>query len=85
MRFCIPNEKLGWKERDANQIKDFHDVLSRCGLVDLGFMGQKFTWCNGRHGEQRMLPNKAWFQLFPEAKVFHILMSARIIFGWPCP
>ena len=78
-----PDEKLGWRERDANQIRDFRDVLSRCGLVDLGFVGQKFTWCNGRHGEQRtllrldrMVANEAWLQLFPEAKVFHISMSA---------
>ena len=38
-----PNEKLGWRERDANQIRSFRDVLNRCGLVDLGFVGQKYT------------------------------------------
>ena len=78
-----PNGKLGWRERDANQIRNFRDVLSRCGLVDLGFVGQKYTWCNGRHGEHRtllrldrMVANEAWIQLFPEAKVFHNSMSA---------
>ena len=27
--------------------------LGRCGLIDLGYFGQKYTWCNGRYGEQR--------------------------------
>ena len=34
-----PDEKTGWKERDANQIKEFREVLSKCGLFDLGFVG----------------------------------------------
>ena len=62
-----PNGKLGWRERDANQIRNFRDVFSRCGLVDLGFVGKKFTLCNGQHGEQRtllhldsMVANEAW-------------------------
>lgn len=33
------NEKLGWKERDANQIREFRENLSKCGLVHLGFVG----------------------------------------------
>ena len=34
-----PDEKTGWKERDADQIKEFREVLSKCGLFDLGFVG----------------------------------------------
>ena len=77
------DEKTGWNERDADQIKEFIKVLSRCGLFYLGFVGQRFTWCNGWFGEQRnllrldkMVANEAWVQIFPEAKVHHILMSA---------
>ena len=62
-----PNEKLGWRERDANQIRNFRDVFSRCGLVDLGFVGKKFTLCNGQHREQHtllhlnsMVANESW-------------------------
>ena len=25
-------------------MKNFQDVLDECGLVDLGFVGSKFTW-----------------------------------------
>ena len=77
------DEKTGWNERDADQIKEFIKVLSRCGLFYLGFVGQRFTWCNGWFGEQRnllrldkMVANEAWVQIFPEAKVHHILMLA---------
>ena len=44
------NEKIGWLDRDANQMAEFKDCLNRCELSDLGFIGQKFTWCNGRGG-----------------------------------
>lgn len=42
-----PNEKLGRLNRDAKQMEDFRECLSRYGLFYLGFIGQRFTWCNG--------------------------------------
>ena len=78
-----PDEKSGGKERDAGQMREFREVLSRCGLSDLGFVGPRFTWCNGRFGDQRtllrldrMVANDEWIKFFPEAKVHHISMSA---------
>ena len=78
-----PDEKVGWKDRDAAQMDAFREVLSKCGLIDLGFMGLRFTWCNSRFGEQRtlirldrMVGNEAWALMFPEAKVHHVSMSA---------
>ena len=66
-------EKLGGPERDAGQMKEFRECLSRCGLFDLGFVGQRFTWCNGRAGEQRtklrldrMVASESWIQRFSE-------------------
>ena len=46
------HEKLGWKEREANQMEVFKEALSVCGISDLGVVGQKYTWCNGRFGDQ---------------------------------
>ena len=46
------DEKLGGVDRDARQMEAFKECLSRCELIDLGFIGQKFTWCNGHFGEQ---------------------------------
>ncbi|XP_023922453.1 uncharacterized protein LOC112033913 [Quercus suber] len=78
-----PEEKLGWLDRDANQMRSFRECLSKCGLVDLGFVGQRFTWCNGRFGEQRtlirldrMVANGKWVEKFPDAQVHHFSMSA---------
>ncbi|XP_075640325.1 uncharacterized protein LOC142612079 [Castanea sativa] len=78
-----PDEKLGWRDRDADQMKAFREVLSKCGLIDLGFVGQRFTWCKGRFGDQRtlirldrMVANEAWSLVSPEAKVHHVSMSS---------
>ena len=64
-------------------MKKFRESLSRCGLFDLGFVGLRFTWCNGRFRDQRtllrldrMVANDEWIKIFHEAKVHHVLMSA---------
>ena len=76
------DEKLGWLERDARQMEMFRECLSEYGLIDLGFVGQNFTWCNGRLGEYRTLvrldrivANEKWMKMFPKAKVFHKAMA----------
>ena len=76
------DEKLGWKERDLNQMEAFRESLNVCGLFDLGFIGQRYTWCNGRFGDQRtllrldrMVANNGWRAKFPETKVYHVSMA----------
>lgn len=71
--FQHPDEKLGWLDRDANQMRRFRECLGACGLIDLGFVGQRFTWCNERLGEQRtlirldrMVTNDRCVEQFPE-------------------
>lgn len=44
------DEKLGWLDRDAEQMRSFRECLGRCGLHNLGFVGQRFTWCKGDLG-----------------------------------
>lgn len=77
-----PDKEFGWLESDANQMRSFRECLNACGLIDLGFVWQRFTWCNGRLGEQRtlirldrMVANEKWVEQFPEARVHHISMS----------
>ena len=57
--------------------------MSFCDLTDLGFVGQRFTWCNERLEEQRTLvrldrivANEEWRRIFPEAMVHHVSMIA---------
>lgn len=47
--------------------------------MDLGFVGPRFTWCNGRHGSHRIkerldkgYANTAWSTLFPRTIVSHL-------------
>ena len=77
-----PDEKLGGLDRDTRQMREFRDCLNMCGLFDLGFVGQRYTWCNGWFGEQRtklrldrMVVNESWWEKFPEAMVHHYSMS----------
>nr|XP_023879274.1 uncharacterized protein LOC111991717 [Quercus suber] len=76
-------EKCGGAERNANQMEAFRNALDNCDLRDLGFVGQRFTWCNGRFGDQRtlvrldrMVANNRWTALFQQAKVCHRSMSS---------
>ena len=64
-------------------MRAFKECLDSCGLTDLGFVGQGFTWCNERLGNQRtlirldkMVANEEWRELFPEVEVHHVSMSA---------
>jgi hypothetical protein len=36
--------------RARSQMEDFQSSLADCRLMDLGFKGSKFTWCNKRDG-----------------------------------
>ena len=76
------HEKSRGLARDSKQMANFRDCLDRCGLFDLGFVGQRFTWCNRLHGDQRtklrldrMVANEDWLRLHPEANVHHFSMS----------
>ena len=40
-----PHEKKGSRARPKSQMKDFREDLDECSFADLGFTGQKFTWC----------------------------------------
>ncbi|KAF5468556.1 hypothetical protein F2P56_012699 [Juglans regia] len=60
-------EKSGGKDRPERQMRAFRQLLDDCSLVDLGFEGPKFTWCNGRDAQHiiseridRYLANQRW-------------------------
>ena len=74
-----PDEYWGNGSRPLSQIAEFQRVADDCSLLDLGFEGPKFTWCNNRFRGNlvyvrldRGLYNQEWLDLFPNSKLFHI-------------
>ena len=71
------SEKYGGNERNRRLMEDFQATLTDCELMDLGYCEPKFTWNNGRDGEEfiqerldRVVTNEWWRSLFPKADVW---------------
>jgi len=70
------NEKQGGRLRPYWQMQQFREALDACRLLDLGFVGQKFTWvkhfANGDVVWERLdraMSSASWFDRFPATKV----------------
>ncbi|XP_042944683.1 uncharacterized protein LOC122278570 [Carya illinoinensis] len=70
------NEKVGGRARTDRQIQEFCELLDDCGLLDLGYIGNPFTWCNKREPEHSIserldqgLANPTWKNFYPMASV----------------
>lgn len=68
---CILNvdEREGGRLVSAHQLQDQLNCIMSCGLMDLRYMGCKFTWDNGtvRSKLDRVLVNAPFFECFPNA------------------
>ncbi|GLT69444.1 hypothetical protein SLA2020_415930 [Shorea laevis] len=72
------SEKSGGRCFGSSSHNDFADFVHSNALVDLGFIGNRFTWSNHRLGQanirerlDRGLANHGWMHLFPNAIVNH--------------
>jgi hypothetical protein len=70
------SEKFGAAARPRWQMKNFSNMVDYCQLLDLGFSGPKFTWCNRQEGVSfvkerldRGMANSQWCELFPTQQV----------------
>ena len=69
------HEKLSLDPRQDCKMKVFRDVLDECGLMDLGYVGDKFTWWGKRAGGlvlerlDRAVASNGWLSHFPGSKV----------------
>ncbi|XP_075653649.1 uncharacterized protein LOC142624031 [Castanea sativa] len=75
-------EKQGGIPKPLNRIEAFVATLLHCGLKDLGFQGDIFTWNNGRDGNafvQERLDGACamteWKEIYLETRVFHLQTS----------
>ncbi|KAG8363091.1 hypothetical protein BUALT_BualtUnG0005200 [Buddleja alternifolia] len=73
------HEHLSSSTRPAWQIQDFRETVQTTGLSYLGFIGNKFTWTNGRDPPHkvrvrldRARASRAWINRFPHFKAFHL-------------
>uniref|UniRef100_A0A2N9I0P4 Reverse transcriptase domain-containing protein n=1 Tax=Fagus sylvatica TaxID=28930 RepID=A0A2N9I0P4_FAGSY len=73
------DEKVGGIIHSERQMQDFRDAIDSCGFIDLGFVGEPFTWCNNRLGSatiwerlDRGLATAEWMSMFPNASLHHI-------------
>ncbi|XP_060177942.1 uncharacterized protein LOC132607882 [Lycium barbarum] len=73
-------EKQGGLPVTFNETLDFSTCIQSCGLIDVGFTGSKFTWCNGRTEEDcifkrldRILVNQQVLDIMPSAAVTHMI------------
>lgn len=72
------HEKLGLALRPEGGMKLFRDVLDECGLKDLGYAGEKFTWKGKRQGGMvferldRAVANNQWSFLNLGSSIHHL-------------
>ena len=72
-------EKLGGRQINAYRAKLFQECINGCGLMDMGFLGPRFTWTNLRNLSDliqdrldRGFCNASWSLLYPEATIEHL-------------
>ncbi|XP_074377752.1 uncharacterized protein LOC141719274 [Apium graveolens] len=72
----VMEEKKGGRSRPRYRLEGFSEAVMDCGLMDLGYTGEKYTWERSRGTDRwiqerldRGLVNKEWRDLFPDAEV----------------
>ncbi|XP_008782101.1 uncharacterized protein LOC103701716 [Phoenix dactylifera] len=79
---CItdPSEKMGGRPFTyERKITEFQDFLTSTGLIDLGFLGPRYTWCNNQQGRARVWERldraygtAGWVQCYSDHRVSHL-------------
>jgi hypothetical protein len=70
------SEKSSSTVRPRGQMASFQKALDDCRLLDLAFTGPKYTWCNGRLGNDitrerldRAVANNEWSGIYDVVSV----------------
>ncbi|KAK4385625.1 hypothetical protein Sango_2686500 [Sesamum angolense] len=76
-------EKRGGRPFASASRNNLGDEIDACNLIDLGFVGPRFTWNNKRPGcaniQSRLdsgVANVDWCLLYPKSIIFHLLAIA---------
>ncbi|CAM8920109.1 unnamed protein product [Rhodiola kirilowii] len=80
---CYSWEATGVRQREESRLRAFRDVLEECGLFDLGWNGNPYTFSNKRTGDRearvrldRFVANGCWRRMFPLFSVRHSWANA---------
>ncbi|KAH0765178.1 hypothetical protein KY285_001049 [Solanum tuberosum] len=72
-------EKYGGIPYNMTKSLDFISIIEASGLVDIGYSGQHYTWCNQRAEEARVwkrldraMVNDKWLELMPQTTITHL-------------
>lgn len=83
------DDKWGGREHPQNLLTGFVEAVNDCGLIDLGFVGENFTWekLSGNYNwiQERLdmgLANQEWRNVFPLAEVRAIEVARQIIYHY---
>ena len=73
------SEKLGGRDYNINKSLEFISIIEACGLVDMGYYGQNYTWCNHRRDGARIwkrldrgMTNDKWIDIMPHSSITHL-------------
>lgn len=75
----LSHEKRGGGIMPEWRMRDFREALSDAGLIDIGYTGYDYTWCNNHEFPStieerldRVVVNSGWHALYPAAQVQHL-------------
>lgn len=73
------DEKQGGNRDDPNSMMAFNNFVNRNALIDAGFVGNEFTWCNNQNGSNRIwerldraILNPSALATYPRLMVTHL-------------
>ncbi|XP_059285600.1 uncharacterized protein LOC132039071 [Lycium ferocissimum] len=73
------SEKKGGRRHRLSRSLDFINCMVDCGMKDAGYVGNDYTWCNGRRKMKRILKrldrvmyNDKWFEEFSNVTARHL-------------
>ncbi|KAK4731480.1 hypothetical protein R3W88_024468 [Solanum pinnatisectum] len=72
-------EKIGGMPYNMNKSLEFISMIEACGLIDLGYTGLPYTWCNQRNAQARVwkrldrsMVNDKWLETMPQTTIEHL-------------
>ncbi|KAK4706667.1 hypothetical protein R3W88_033767 [Solanum pinnatisectum] len=72
-------EKIGGMPYNMNKSLEFISVIEACGMIDLGYTGLPYTWCNQRNAYasvwkklDRSMVNDKWLETMPQTTIEHL-------------